>query len=346
MLTETRAFPPPQLPHAAADEQSRQLHRQPRRPVPPGSASRRPSSASRSIRALPATEVLYDEKGAVVGVATGDMGVGRDGKPTENFTRGMELRGKYTFFAEGARGSLTKQLHRAGSILRATASRRSTASASRSCGRSRRRSTSPASCSTRSAGRSTPHRRRLVPLPLRREPGFGRLRAASQLREPVPVAVRRVPALQDASGDPRHVRGRQAHRLRRARHHRGRLAVDPGARLPRRRAHRLRGRLHERAAHQGQPQRHPVGHRRRRGGVRGDRRGPRARSARRLRGERPLRRHRARLAPRAQRQAAVVALRHLARRRARRRRHVAEHVPSGHRPRLHAEARQARLRDA
>jgi electron-transferring-flavoprotein dehydrogenase len=57
-----------------------------------------------------ASEVLYDDKGSVVGVATGDMGVGRDGQPTESFVRGMELRGKYTFFAEGARGSLTKQL--------------------------------------------------------------------------------------------------------------------------------------------------------------------------------------------------------------------------------------------
>lgn len=55
-------------------------------------------------------EVLYDDDGAVVGVATGDMGVGRDGEPTDSFVRGMELRGKYTFFAEGARGSLTKQL--------------------------------------------------------------------------------------------------------------------------------------------------------------------------------------------------------------------------------------------
>ncbi|MGZ5914650.1 MAG: NAD(P)/FAD-dependent oxidoreductase, partial [Hyphomicrobium sp.] len=59
---------------------------------------------------FPAAEVLYDENGAIAGVATGDMGVGRDGKPTENFVRGMELRGKYTFLAEGARGSLTKQL--------------------------------------------------------------------------------------------------------------------------------------------------------------------------------------------------------------------------------------------
>ncbi len=57
-----------------------------------------------------ATEVLYGDKGEVRGVATGDMGVGRDGKPKESFTRGMELRGKYTLFAEGARGSLTKTI--------------------------------------------------------------------------------------------------------------------------------------------------------------------------------------------------------------------------------------------
>ncbi|KJC36788.1 electron transfer flavoprotein-ubiquinone oxidoreductase [Bradyrhizobium sp. LTSP849] len=57
-----------------------------------------------------AAEVLYDEQGAVKGIATGDMGVGRDGKPKDSFTRGMELLGKFTLFAEGARGSLTKQL--------------------------------------------------------------------------------------------------------------------------------------------------------------------------------------------------------------------------------------------
>ncbi|HEY8162763.1 MAG TPA: electron transfer flavoprotein-ubiquinone oxidoreductase [Methylocystis sp.] len=55
-------------------------------------------------------EILYGNKGEVVGVATGDMGVGRDGKPKDSFTRGMELRAKYTLVAEGARGSLSKQL--------------------------------------------------------------------------------------------------------------------------------------------------------------------------------------------------------------------------------------------
>jgi electron-transferring-flavoprotein dehydrogenase len=57
-----------------------------------------------------AAEVLYDEQGAVRGIATGDMGIARDGTLKDSFTRGMELLGKYTLFAEGARGSLTKQL--------------------------------------------------------------------------------------------------------------------------------------------------------------------------------------------------------------------------------------------
>jgi len=56
-----------------------------------------------------AAEVL-EEDGRVVGIATGDMGVGKDGEPTDNFARGMELRARYTLFAEGCRGSLSKQL--------------------------------------------------------------------------------------------------------------------------------------------------------------------------------------------------------------------------------------------
>jgi electron-transferring-flavoprotein dehydrogenase len=57
-----------------------------------------------------AAEVLYDANAAVAGVATGDMGIGKDGKHKDSFTRGMELRAKYTLFAEGARGNLTKLL--------------------------------------------------------------------------------------------------------------------------------------------------------------------------------------------------------------------------------------------
>ncbi len=59
---------------------------------------------------FPASEVLYDERGAVRGVATGDMGVGKDGRPTANFQPGVELIGKYTLFAEGARGNLGKEV--------------------------------------------------------------------------------------------------------------------------------------------------------------------------------------------------------------------------------------------
>jgi electron-transferring-flavoprotein dehydrogenase len=57
-----------------------------------------------------AAEVLYTDSGAVRGVATGDMGVGRDGKPTDHYQPGMELHSKLTLFAEGCRGSLTRIL--------------------------------------------------------------------------------------------------------------------------------------------------------------------------------------------------------------------------------------------
>ncbi len=57
-----------------------------------------------------AAEVLYNDDGSVKGVATGNMGVGKDGNPGENFQIGMELLGKYTVFAEGSRGHLGKQL--------------------------------------------------------------------------------------------------------------------------------------------------------------------------------------------------------------------------------------------
>ncbi|UJB64114.1 electron transfer flavoprotein-ubiquinone oxidoreductase [Acidovorax sp. YS12] len=57
-----------------------------------------------------AAEVLYTEGGAVRGVATGNLGLGKDGEPTGNFQLGMELLAKYTIFAEGARGHLGKQV--------------------------------------------------------------------------------------------------------------------------------------------------------------------------------------------------------------------------------------------
>ncbi len=57
-----------------------------------------------------AAEVLYDEKGAVYGVATGDMGITRSGEHGPEYAPGLELHAKYTLFAEGARGHLTKQV--------------------------------------------------------------------------------------------------------------------------------------------------------------------------------------------------------------------------------------------
>src|SRR3954453_21638553 len=57
-----------------------------------------------------AAEVLFDGNGAVAGVATGDMGIGKAGQPKDSFTRGMELHAKYTLLAEGARGNLSKVL--------------------------------------------------------------------------------------------------------------------------------------------------------------------------------------------------------------------------------------------
>ena len=57
-----------------------------------------------------AAEVLYDSAGRVRGVATGDMGIGKDGRPTDRYQPGVELIGRETLFAEGCRGSLTKTL--------------------------------------------------------------------------------------------------------------------------------------------------------------------------------------------------------------------------------------------
>ena len=53
-----------------------------------------------------AAEVLYNEDGSVKGVATGDVGIGKDGQPTDHYASGMELHARYTFFAEGCRAAL------------------------------------------------------------------------------------------------------------------------------------------------------------------------------------------------------------------------------------------------
>ncbi|MEO7917318.1 MAG: NAD(P)/FAD-dependent oxidoreductase, partial [Dokdonella sp.] len=59
---------------------------------------------------FPAAEILYGDDGEVVGVATGNVGIGKEGEATENFQLGMELRAKYTLFCEGSRGQLGREL--------------------------------------------------------------------------------------------------------------------------------------------------------------------------------------------------------------------------------------------
>ena len=149
-----------------------------------------------------AAEVLYDDNGAVRGIATGDMGIGRDGSHKDSFTRGMELLGKYTLFAEGARGSLSKQL-----IAKFSLDANSEPPKF-GIGLKEVWEIDPAKHQKGLIQHSFGwpleqfDRRRLVPLPLRRQQGGGRFRRASQLRRSVSVAVRRIPALQDASLDP------------------------------------------------------------------------------------------------------------------------------------------------
>ena len=109
ILGASAALRLPTCADAAADEQSWQLHRLAGRGLPLSRRARRKRSASRSIRASPPPRLLF-ENGAVAGIATGDMGVAKDGHHKSGFARGMELRGKYTLFAEGARGSLSKVL--------------------------------------------------------------------------------------------------------------------------------------------------------------------------------------------------------------------------------------------
>lgn len=60
---------------------------------------------------FPASQLLFNEDGSVAGIITGDMGIGIDGEPKDSFTPGMELRAKYTIFAEGCRGHLGKELY-------------------------------------------------------------------------------------------------------------------------------------------------------------------------------------------------------------------------------------------
>ncbi len=218
---------------------------------------------------------LLEEDGRVVGIATGDMGIGKDGQPTENFQRGMELRATYTLFAEGCRGSLSKQLMTEFNLREGLRSadlwHRHQGAVG---GQAREFQQGPDRAQHRLAA-EVRHLWRVVPLSFRRQPGRVRLRRRAGLPQPVSVAVRGDAALQDASGHRAALRGRRAHLLRRARAERGRLPVAAQADLPGRRADRRRRGLAERAEDQGHAYRDEVRH----AGGRSGRRGLRRRQA-------------------------------------------------------------------
>ena len=220
---------------------------------------------------FPAAELL-EEDGRIVGIATGDMGIGKDGNPTDNFQRGMELRARYTLFAEGCRGSLSKQLIRRFN-LRDGHDPQTYAIGIKELWEVPAANHQPGLVEhTIGWPLDGRHLWRLVPVPFRRQPDLLRLRHRPRLPQSVAVAVRRDAALQDASGDAQALRGRPAHQLRRARTERGRTAVDPAPDLPRRRADRRCGGLRERAEDQGHAHLDEVGHAGSRGGGRGARR--------------------------------------------------------------------------
>ena len=228
-----------------------------------------------------AAEVLYDDTGAVRGVATGDMGVAKDGTHKAEYQPGMELHAKYTLFAEGCRGSLSQELMQQFNLRDGVDPQKYGIGLKELWQVAPDKHQKGLVAAQPGLAARHEHRRRLVHLPLRRRPGVRGLRRPSQLREPAPVAVRRVPALQDASGDPRHVRRRQAPRVRRARDQRGRPAIGAEAASSRRRADRLRGGLRQPAADQGLAQRDEDRDAGRRSRVRRRSRAGRARRARR-----------------------------------------------------------------
>ena len=245
--------------HAAPDAQSRQLHRQSGQG---GEMARRAGGSARR-RGLPG---LRGRRGAV--------SRGRPGEGRRDRRHGPRSRGRAQGqFHAGHRAA--RHLHAVRRGLPGLAD-----PAARSAVRAARGRRPPDLCDRHQgalgggagaapAGARGPyhrlaagsaHLRRLVHLPPRGQPGGGRLRDRSRLPEPLSRAVRGVPALQDASRDPRHVRGRPADLLRRARPERGRDPVHPAAGFSGRRADRLRRGIPERAQDQGHAHRDEIRH--------------------------------------------------------------------------------------
>lgn len=198
-----------------------------------------------------AAELLYDKAGGVVGVATGDMGVAKDGGLKSTFTRGLELRGKYTLLGEGARGHLSKQAI-ARFDLSQGASHRNSASASRKSGKWPPTSISPVWCSTVSAGRLTTQP---AAAPSSIIMASGLLPPASLF-----ISTTRTPICRPSTSSSASKRTLASAACSRAasvsptgaRHYRGWVSVGAQADVSRRSAARVCGGLRQRAAHQGQ----------------------------------------------------------------------------------------------
>ena len=149
-----------------------------------------------------AAEVLYDDDGSVKGVATGDMGVDRKGEKTDAYQPGMELHAKYTFFAEGCRGHLGRQLE-ARFKLREGRDPQVYGIGLKELWEVKPEKHQPGLV-VHTAGwpLDARHLRRLVPLPHGEQPGRGRLRRRAGLLESLSQSLRGIPALQDAPGNP------------------------------------------------------------------------------------------------------------------------------------------------
>ena len=228
---------------------------------------------------FPAAEILFNEDGSVKGVATGDMGIARDGSHRADYQPGMELHARYTFFAEGARGHLTKRLTEIFDL---------------------REDSGPQVFGLGikelwdvPADKHKPGRViHTQGWPLDDAWGGGFLYhqengqvalgfvVALDYSNPYLSPFEEIQRWKTHPGDPRRDRGRPARVLWRAGDQRGRLPGDSQAGVPRRRADRLLGGVRERAADQGHAHGDEVGDARRRSGVRGDCRGPVGRRAR------------------------------------------------------------------
>ena len=199
---------PAEFHDAAADEQSRQLHRLARRGLPLArrqgrSARRRDLSGLRRGRASLRTRRARSSASPPATWASP-----KTARTSPSYQRGMALMAKYTLVAEGARGSLAKQLDPAlRSCRRPRAAEIRHRPEGALGGRAGQASPRPRPAHLRLAARQF-DRRRLLPLPPRRQPRFDRLRRPPRLQEPASLALRGIPALQDASGDPADARGR------------------------------------------------------------------------------------------------------------------------------------------